>query len=58
MLRRVESVFQGGKKFSIFFSFSGDKNQSGCDHYTQENPRDIFIYYVEKFKLLAQLVFS
>ena len=41
MLRRVESVFQDGKKFSIFFSFSSHKNQGGaapnCGHYTQEN---------------------
>ena len=59
MLRRVESVFQGGKKnFRFFFHFLATKIKAAVITIRKKIPRDIFIYYVEKFKLLAQLVFS
>ena len=59
MLRRVESVFQGGKKiFDFFFHFLAKKIKAAVITIRKKIPRDIFINYVEKFKLLAQLVFS
>ena len=54
MLRRLESVFQGQKIFfeKIFFEkFWSVWRRVITIH--QKVPRDIFIYNVEKFKLLA-----
>ena len=62
MLKRLENVFQDEKKnFEIFCDFIFDIKAApppAAITIQQKVPRDILIYNVEKFKLLALLVFS
>ena len=70
MLRRLENVFQGEKKFlkkkfPKFLKFLAGLTAKIKDGVApavitihQKPPRDIFIYNVEKLKLISLLVFS
>ena len=70
MLRRSKSVFQGEKKlvrenFWKFLKFLASLTAnikaappSAVITIQQKVPRDIFIYNIQKFKLISLLVFS